>query len=131
MSEKRSYYVLASTALLLVIVAVLTLFYTDGFPFLTDKPADQQTVFDSSEWKRGDERERGKMIDDLISRSILIGKDREEVTAILGPPDKQGDELIAYTVDMGQRFWFNSPWYYDLYVSFDSTGTVQTVGYTD
>ncbi len=131
MPEKRSYYVLASTALLLVIVAALTLFYTDGFPFLTDKPADQQTVFDSSEWKKGDKRERGKMIDDLINRNILIGKDREEVTTILGPPDKQGDDLIAYTVDMGQRFWFSSPWYYDLFVYFDSTGTVQKVGYTD
>lgn len=131
MSKKRSYLILSSTALLLVIVATLTLFYTDGIPFLTDRPADQQIAFDRSEWKRGDERERAKMIDDLIDRSILIGKDREEVTAILGPPDKQGDTLIAYTVDLGQRFWFGSPWYYDLYVSFDSTGTVQTVGYTD
>lgn len=127
MSEKRSYILLSILSVLLIIIGALSLIYLDVF----SNGINEQIAFDRSEWKNGDERTRGKMIEDLIDRHLLIGKNREEVTSLLGPPDKQGEELIAYTIDLGQRFWFGSPWYYDLYVHFDSAGTVQTVGYTD
>jgi hypothetical protein len=40
--------------------------------------------FDSEKWKSGNARDRGKMVYDLRSSKILLGKTRREVDELLG-----------------------------------------------
>ena len=125
MTKRNSYYVIGTLTLLVLILVVLVLLYND-------RPRLSQTNFNRLEWIEGTALERGRMIDDLIESDTLIGKHRKQVTELLGPPDMQGEQIMAFTVDIGQRwFWFGSPWYYQLYIHFGSKATVQKVGYSD
>lgn len=50
-----------------------------------------RTKFESSVWKEAKEKNgaiRVWMVDDLLSRHTLVGKTREEITAMLGAPTK-------------------------------------------
>jgi len=89
------------------------------------------STFDSMAWRQGNIRARGTMVDDLTDRGRLVGKTREEVLAMLGPPDRDHGELLFYVVDMGQRFG-STPWTYGLRIYFDpKTGLASSVFYTD
>lgn len=73
--------------------------------------------FDSSLWKTGSLRQRGRMARDLESNDKLIGLSREEVVAMLGAPDHEDPDSVAYMVDIGYRFVFD-PWMYRLEIRF-------------
>jgi hypothetical protein len=58
--------------------------------------------FDSSLWKTGSLRERGRMARVLESSGKLIGLSRDEVLTLLGPPDREDiPGSVAYRVDLG------------------------------
>jgi hypothetical protein len=65
--------------------------------------------FDAEEWRAADlgTRDRAMMVDDLLDRYPLVGRRREEVIALLGPPtptDKWEDWQMIYV--LGPDSWF-------------------------
>jgi hypothetical protein len=82
----------------------------------------EKLEFNSNEWLNGDIRSRGKMVDNIIEDSILIGKSKSEVLALLG---SQGDTTgnFSYPVDIGLTlgpFGLGGIWPFDLNIHFDT-----------
>lgn len=77
--------------------------------------------FDSQKWRNGDALERGTMFVDLFSKRKIHGKNKEEVLALLGEPDKKsnagGLEIWHYQVEFAGE---NPAQYFP--VSFDKNG---------
>jgi hypothetical protein len=72
--------------------------------------------FDALQWANADLRTRGRMVDDLLRRELLLGKNRNEVIQLLGEPDSDSaEELIclSYQVDIGHAYT------YDMMIVFD------------
>lgn len=65
--------------------------------------------FNSETWKSGDMRTKGKMTDNILNDSLLIGKTKTEVIKILGEPDQQTESRLHYTVDPGIKY-MSEPW---------------------
>ena len=86
---------------------------------------DKQTEklkFNREEWLHGDIRTRGKMVDNIIEDSMLIGKSKSEVLTLLGD---QGDTTgnFSYPVDIGLKtgpFGWGGIWPFDLNIHFDT-----------
>jgi len=76
--------------------------------------------FKSENWKSGDMRTKGKMTENILNDSLLIGKTKAEVLEMLGEPDQQTTSRLHYTVDPGIEY-MNEPWTYWLTVDFDTT----------
>jgi len=73
-------------ALCLIGLALLSACDRDPLPFV------------SSEWKKGSVSTRGAMTGDLIRSGRLIGRPRDEVEALLGPPDYRDARVFSYDV---------------------------------
>lgn len=84
-----------------LIVSLLTLGCARTEMQETDSTATVQTAFESSAWKADAAGTRHNMAQDLIDRGLLLGKSRAEVKALLGEPDQEGKEFLAYTVYSG------------------------------
>ena len=69
--------------------------------------------FNSQQWKQGDDRVQGSMVENIVSRNLLIGLTREEVNQLLGKPDKEDGNYMGYWVDIGHKFG-SEPWPYVL-----------------
>lgn len=72
--------------------------------------------FDAAQWTTADLRTRGRMVNDLLRRELLIGKTRGEVVELLGNPDFDGSEeliYLSYQVDIGHAY------IYDMMIVFD------------
>ena len=111
-------------------LALLSVFLVVGF--LISGCSNSET-FEPEVWKRGDHRQRGKMVKALVRSEILVGKTKEEVTDLLGPSDSQHEEGRdqVYIVDLGHKFG-SDPWTYQLHVRFSAEhDVVETVWYTD
>jgi hypothetical protein len=83
----------------------------------------EDTPFSSEEWVRGDARSRGRMVHNLLASRVLMGKSREEVARLLGPPDDEGAFGLSfrYRVDVGYR-WVIRPYLHDLVIRFYKQG---------
>lgn len=87
--------------------------------------------FDSELWKTGDLRTKGKMTDNILNDSLLIGKTKTEILDLLGEPDQQTETRLHYTVDPGIKY-MGEPWTYWLSVEMDSlSGKVKGVWLMD
>ena len=86
------------TAGVALIVSLLTLGCARSDMQETDGTATVQSAFESSAWKADAPGARHNMAQDLIDRGLLLGKSRAEVKALLGEPDQEGKEFLAYTV---------------------------------
>lgn len=87
--------------------------------------------FDSKKWKSGDMRTKGKMTDNLVNDSLLIGKTKGEVLNMLGEPDQQTESRFHYIFDPGIEY-MSEPWTYWLSVDIDTTsGKVDEVWIAD
>ncbi|MFA9214947.1 MAG: hypothetical protein ACEQSR_14080 [Candidatus Methylacidiphilales bacterium] len=80
----------------------------------------EKIVFNREEWLNGNERIRGKMVDDIINDSILIGKSKIEVLNLLGD---QTDTIgnLSYQVDIGLKYGimgFGGAWLFNLNIHF-------------
>lgn len=71
--------------------------------------------FEKEKWERADLRTRGKMVDDLLRKNLLVGKTKREVGNLLGEPDYEENLYLSYKVDLGKMY------VYDLIIKFDST----------
>lgn len=72
--------------------------------------------FDSVRWKKGNERERGNMADDLVDSETLDEMNKAQVKDLLGFPSDSTEFWYDYTLDYGS----STP--YHLQIMFDSTG---------
>jgi hypothetical protein len=83
---------------------------------------DEKIQFNREAWLQGDSRTRGKMVDDIIEDSILIGKSKREVLHLLGDDvDTSGN--FSYPVDLGLKtgpFGLGGMWPFDLNIHFDT-----------
>jgi hypothetical protein len=70
------------------------------------------------------------MVDDLSTSGRLLGKNKVEVKAMLGPPEIELPDHWSYKVDIGHRL-VSSPWYYYLGLAFDSEEKVDSVELKD
>jgi hypothetical protein len=82
----------------------------------------ERLKFNSEEWLQGDIRTRGKMIDNIVEDSILIGKSKSEVLVLLGD---QGDTTgnLSYPVDIGLTtgpFSLGGIWLFYFNIHFDT-----------
>ena len=85
--------------------------------------------FVSNEWKKGNASTRGAMADDLIRSGRLVGKPRNEVEALLGPPDSREARWFGYEVVTIARCYV---WKCSMTVVFDPTsGRVESVAVSD
>ena len=83
---------------------------------------EDKMKFNKEEWIRGDIRTRGRMVNDIIEDSILIGKSKKEIVNLLG---EQGDTTanFSYQVDIGLRtgpFGLGGVWPFTLNIHFDT-----------
>jgi hypothetical protein len=81
--------------------------------------------FSSEGWKQGDALTRGRMLKDLRESGILIGKTKQQVTDLLGPPDTEAKDANAM-FDMERRIPYRCSYlvkrYYTLlYAEWDET----------
>jgi len=93
------------------------------FSLSTCDPFFFGTAFDSPAWISGDDRTRGRMVNDLFRSQCLVGLYRDEVVQLLGPPDSGEGGHYRYTVDIGRRFAFRK-WVYWLDLEFEE-GTLR------
>jgi hypothetical protein len=85
--------------------------------------------FVSNDWKKGNAATRGAMADDLIRSGHLVGKPRNEVEALLGPPDYREARWFGYKVVTLARCYV---WECSIGVVFDPTsGRVESVAVSD
>lgn len=103
------------------------LIFISVFIFITlgceEENQHKNIVFNRGEWLNGNERIRGKMVDNIINDSILIGKSKIEVLNLLGD---QGDTVgnLSYQVDLGLKtgiLGLGGAWLFDLNIHFDTT----------
>lgn len=85
----------------------------------------QRESFDSAAWKSpkstsGDYSLRSRMVDDLLSRHHLVGRNRNQVIALLGKPDLAVGNEFRYTLGW-ERGWLKIDGE-DLVIAFDSSG---------
>lgn len=92
-------------------------------------------TFNSAAWKNGDRYLRGRMVDDLLRDSLLIGKTRKEVTDLLGSVgENASDSAWTYYTNNGDTgpLGLGGPWMFALQIDFDSaSGLVKSVRYYD
>jgi hypothetical protein len=111
----------AKTRIALGIAVALVLGFV-GYTSLRDR-SFHALAFDSDAWKQGDARVRGEMVASLCDQSLLRGKAREEVIALLGKAEEDLQGLLRYRVDVGRRVdW--KPLLVSLVVEFDDKGRV-------
>ncbi len=90
-------------------------------------------AFDVQAWRAGDVRQRARMVDELRRSSTLIGRTRQEVLELLGPPNSQSAAAMAYLYIHGNGLgdWLGLPfssWSELLVVEFDPvSGRVSAV----
>jgi hypothetical protein len=97
----------------------------------TINKSDNDLDFDSKKWKSGDIRTKGKMTDNLLNDSLLIGKTKDEILEMLGEPDQRTASRLHYTVDPGIEY-MNESWTYWFSVEIDTTsGKVDEVWIAD
>ena len=82
--------------------------------------------FDSVAWKSprattGDYSLRSRMVDDLLSRRILIGKNKKQILALLGKPDSEVGNQFQYSLGW-ERGWLKIDGEI-LVITLDSKGT--------
>ena len=108
---------------------ILTLIlYSCGTGSQTEKNNEK---FDGKKWKTGDFRTKGKMTDNILNDSLLIGKTKAEILEMLGDPDQYNERIFHYAVDSGVKY-MNEPWIYWLSVDFDTINdTVRDVWLAD
>lgn len=92
-------------------------------------------AFDEVEWRHGDRRARGAMVDDLETRNLLIGKDKPAVIALLGMPDASDTAgySLDYAVDVGLRtgpWGLGRTWLFYTSVRFDTLSATAVEVYT-
>lgn len=117
----------------LVGCSVLVALYLTGRIGKSDRITDRS--FDPVEWKRGDRRTRGAMVDDLETRSLLVGKDKPAVIALLGMPDASDTtgRSLDYAVDIGLRtgpWGMGGTWLFYTSVRFDTLSATVVEVYT-
>ena len=88
--------------------------------------------FSGVAWRRGSVEVRGTMAPGIIDSQLLMGKTRDDVKKLLGPPDNEGESLVLYEVDPGRFFGFPHFFKWYLEMQFDEkTGRVKNVGFAD
>ena len=85
----------------------------------------QRESFDSAAWKSpkstsGDYSLRSRMVDDLLSRHRLLGKNKSQIVALLGKPDLAFGSEFRYSLGW-ERGWLKIDGE-DLVITFDSSG---------
>ena len=102
---------------LIIILALLFIVLGCG-----QEKQNEKVKFSRKEWLQGDRRMRGKMVDNIIEDSILIGKSKMEVLDLLGNPgDTTGN--FSYQVDIGLKtgpLGLGGVWLFDLNIRFDT-----------
>lgn len=88
----------------------------------SDLTTNDRLKFDPVQWANGDIRVRGKMVDNIIDDSLLIGKTKKQVIDLLG---EQGDPSgnFSYTVDLGLKtgpMGLGGKWLFSLNIHFDT-----------
>ena len=63
---------------------------------LTVASCSDKTQFSSDKWKQGDYHQRYLMLDDFAKNNYIIGWNIDDVTALLGEPDRK-DEVYMET----------------------------------
>ena len=86
--------------------------------------SDSPRKFDSEIWKSGNQATRGSMALDLQNSNILENKSKDDVAALLGPPDEKTDNWWGYGVKTISRCWF---WKCRVEIRFDPASK-RTVG---
>lgn len=88
----------------------------------------EQQPFDSQKWKDGDGITRGTMIFDLHTKRMLSGQSKENITGLLGEPDKkrQGSSAVSNEVWLYQIEVTGEKTYRYFPVSFDKQGRAST-----
>jgi hypothetical protein len=84
-----------------IIVSLLSLGWARTELQEHDSTAAVRAPFESGAWKADIAGARHNMAQDLIDRSLLLGKSRAEVKSLLGAPDREGKEFLAYMVYSG------------------------------
>jgi hypothetical protein len=88
----------------------------------SEKNSREKIKFNHEEWLQGNMRVRGKMVDNIIEDSILIGKSKIEVLELLGDQEDTTGNL-SYAVDIGLKtgpFGWGGVWPFNLNIHFDS-----------
>ncbi len=103
---------------ILIVLAILVLGILAGggyigYYYLAHRPIK----FSSEGWKQGDAVTRGRMWEDLHKSDILIGKTKQQVTDLLGPPDTEAKDVCGM-FDTERR----APYVYSYWVTVYWTG---------
>jgi hypothetical protein len=64
-----------------------------------------QKQFDGGQWRNGNARQRARMVPNLVSGRALLGRSRDEVVELLGPPDRAYLQIMEYDYVHGELIW--------------------------
>lgn len=97
----------------LVAAAILALLLAAGWASVFGGPYTKTVpqFFNSTGWKRADlaSNTRCSMIGDLMGRVGVVGKSRDELVRLLGPPESHGDDPVV-------SHWHLCPSFMDVYI---------------
>jgi hypothetical protein len=91
----------------------------------------ERCLFETERWRAGNRRQRARIVADLQSSKILVGKSRAEVSALLGPPDRDGWSDWSYYYAHGDHLMPIWDWVEWVWVEFDESGQVRKVELRD
>lgn len=91
----------------------------------THTATNEKTDFNKDKWQAGDWLTKGKMVDNIASESILIGKTKNEVIELLGQPNDSTytSDRYYWTIDRGLKtgpLGLGGTWLFKLNVNFDT-----------
>ena len=89
------------------------------------KSEPEKIKFNKAQWLQGDWKTRGKMVNNIIDDSLLIGINKTQVIELLGTPTAS-DTIghLSYVVDIGLTvgpIGMREVWLFYLGVQFDTT----------
>ena len=94
-------------------------------------PGYEPIAFDEVQWAEADKETRGYMVRDMLTRHQMVGMTRDEISEILGPPERDPVGLQRYCYSLG--FMGRNPempffMEYSLVISFDDANRATHAG---
>ena len=79
------------------------------------------------EWKQGDAKNRGTMVNELIEKKILPGKKKIDIEELLGQPDESTEKEYIYFLETD----FMGRWRRFLHIEFIDSNIVSSAWVND
>ena len=106
------------------IVSSFLIYFGLIYAFLFFISRETSSDFDKSKWLVGDKESRFEMVDDIVDRKILIGKDTNQVKELLGKATSQDSSNQRWTYFVGTGGGGFGFLFHELFINFDKNKVI-------